>query len=62
MPEVRYYTVSQERELKVWANSPIEAAEIADSAFNDKIQEGSAEAAHIRSPVRERTIEVREDY
>lgn len=63
MPEIRYYTVTQEREVKVWANSPIEAAQVADAAFNDRIQEGDQSAApHIRSPVRERSIDVREDY
>ena len=63
MPEIRYYTVTQEREVKVWANSPIEAAQIADAAFNDRIVEGDQSAApHIRSPVRERSIDVREDY
>ena len=62
MPEVRYYTVTQEREVKVWANSPIEAAEIADAAFNNKVEKDSVEAPHVRSPVRERSIDVREDY
>lgn len=63
MPEIRYYTVTQEREVKLWANSPIEAAQIANAVFQDKIQEGDQSAApHIRSPVRERSLDVREDY
>jgi hypothetical protein len=34
MPEIRYYTVTQTREVKVWANSPADAALVADGKFN----------------------------
>jgi len=33
MPEIRRYTVRQEREVVVVANSAVEAAQIANSAF-----------------------------
>lgn len=63
MPEIRYYTVTQEREVKVSASSPIEAAQIGDAAFSGRIEEGDQSVApHILNPVRERSIDVREDY
>jgi hypothetical protein len=62
MPEVRYYTVSQRREVKVWANSPIEAAQIADAAFRGEVQQDDLTATHITRPVRERDLAVREDH
>jgi hypothetical protein len=63
MPEIRYFTVTQEREVKVWADSPVEAAKIADAAFSGRIEEDDQSApSHIRSPIRERTLDVREDY
>lgn len=62
MPELRYYTVTQEREVKVSANSPIEAAQIADAAFKGVIQKDDPSGPGITNPVRERDITVREDY
>lgn len=35
MPKIRHYRVTQTREVKVTANSSIDAARIADVAFND---------------------------
>ena len=34
MPEIRYYRVTQTREVKITANSAIDAALIADHAFD----------------------------
>ena len=62
MPELRYYTVTQEREVKVSANSPIEAAQIAAAAFKDEIDEDGLAVTHITHPVRDRDLVVREDY
>ena len=62
MPEIRYYTVTQEREVKVSAGSPVEAAQIADAAFKGEVQEGDLTATHIAKPVRDRDLVVREDY
>jgi hypothetical protein len=64
MPEIRYYTATQEREVKIWASSPGEAAQIADAIFNDdKTEEPDQDAlSRIRSPIRERSLDVREDY
>ena len=62
MPEVRYYTVTQEREVKVWANKPFEAAQIADAAFKGEIQNGDLAETHITRPVRDRDLLIREDY
>lgn len=62
MPEIRYYTVTQEREVKVTANSPLEAAQIADAAFKGEISVGDLTNVHIQKPVRERGLVVQEDY
>lgn len=59
MPEVRYYTVTQEREVKVWANSPVDAAVIADGKFNGYTP-SQIEGA-LTSGVRDRSLVVRED-
>lgn len=62
MPEIRYYTVTQEREVKVSASSPLEAAQIASAAFDDEIEDDDITKIHITKPVRIRDLEVREDY
>lgn len=70
MPEVRYYTVTQEREVKVMANSAIDAARIADAAFNGQTEPVHHERlgilpdiwGHPTTPVRVRDIVTREDY
>jgi hypothetical protein len=58
MPEMRYYTVQQTREVKVWAQCPSDAAQVADGKFNGHAPdvEGSA-----TSEVRDIDILVRED-
>lgn len=60
MPEIRYYTVTQEREVKVWANSPVDAAVIADGKFNGYTPSQIEGAA--TTEIRTRDIVVREDY
>lgn len=35
MPEIRYYRVTQTREVRVVANNPVDAVRVADVAFND---------------------------
>lgn len=34
MPEIRHYIVTQERQVKIWANSPEDAAIVGASVFN----------------------------
>lgn len=60
MPEMRYYTVRQEREVRVTATSAINAARIADAAFEG---DGDVPIALGRAltEVRVRDIDVRED-
>lgn len=60
MPEIRYYTVTQEREVKVAANSTIDAARIADTAFNDEII--APVEGQTLTPIRTRDLVIREDY
>ena len=62
MPEKCYYTATEEREVKVWANSPVEAAQIAYMAFRGEIKEDDLTKTHILSPIRNRDLVVREDY
>lgn len=60
LPEIRYYTVTQEREIKVSANSPIDAAVLANRVFsNTKYPE---DQVNVKMPIRERALNVREDY
>jgi len=65
MPELRYYTVTQEREVKVSAESAIDAARIAELAFTDG-EDGDLMVLELPgralTPIRTRNIVVREDY
>lgn len=61
MPENRYYTVTQEREVKVQASTPLEAGEFAQHVFDGKPLDGEIKG-RIRSPIRDRDLNVREDY
>lgn len=60
MPEIRYYTVTQERQVKVWANTPFEAALVANAAFQDVVP-GDVPGA-VLTPIRDLDIVAREDY
>ena len=61
MPEIRYYTVTQEREVKVSASDPLEAAELATAAFKGEITDSDIAKLHVTQPVRDLGIVVRED-
>lgn len=59
MPELRRYTVKQERSVQVSANDPVNAALLASRVFaNTKKQ---ADQTNVRGPIREIALEVRED-
>lgn len=63
MPEIRYYTVTQEREVKISASNTLEAAKLADAAFSntlDRLPIGSDR--NVLIPIRVRELIVREDY
>lgn len=60
MPEIRYYTVIQERELKVCAPGPAEAASLANKVFRDEAVT-SGDGINVLKPVREISLNVRED-
>ena len=71
MPEIRYYTVTQEREVKVAANSAADAVLIADAAFthgqdsNHSVAKGKSPEGvwgNTRTEVRVRDISAREEY
>lgn len=62
MPVMRYYTATQEREVKISASSTMEAAQIADAAFKGEIKPEDIAAARVTSEIRERELVVREDY
>lgn len=60
MPGIRYYTVTQEREVKVAANSAAGAARIADCKFRD-VEYPPDVYGQALTPVRVRNIFARED-
>jgi len=62
MPEVRYFTVTQEREVKVSADHPLAAAQLGQAAFDGQIDDEDLARLHVTKPVRQRSLEVREDY
>jgi hypothetical protein len=62
MPETRYYTVTQEREVKVSANSPGDAIRVAELAFKGEMSKSSDVVGNVQSPVRDREISAREDF
>lgn len=43
MPEMRYYTVTQTREVKIVANSVLDAANLGDAAFKNGLRNGGNE-------------------
>jgi hypothetical protein len=62
MPEIRYYTVTQTREIRVSATSPINAGLLAERLFASSSKRLKvADKVNVLSPVRERSLEVRED-
>lgn len=62
MDEKRYYTVTEEREVKVAAKSALEACAVADAAFRGEIRESDLTNDSVLSEVRPRFISAREDY
>lgn len=62
MPAIRYYTVTQEREVKVSASSTIDAARIADAIFKGEIDRDDLPEGHLIKEIRDRDLVVREDY
>lgn len=63
MGETRYYTVTEEREVKVAAESAIEASIIANDVFRDAaVISDSNNLGRVLTPVRVRDIVTREDY
>lgn len=66
MPVVRYYTITQLREVKVAANSAVDAAVIADAEFNGSphniVDIIPGRDGRVTSAIRVRDLVVREDY
>lgn len=62
MPEIKYYTVTQEREVKVSANSPADAVRVADAAFKGEDHDFRDIGGAVQTPIRDRDIHAREDY
>lgn len=64
MPEIRYYTVVRTQRLRLSANSPIEAAEAADTVFKGEVSlsdEMAQRGIRVREPIRDLGFEVKED-
>lgn len=62
MPANRYYTVTQEREVKISATNVLEAAKIAHAVFSGEVSKSEIPSAGILTEVRDRDLVVREDY
>lgn len=68
MPPFRYYTVTQEREIKIAAGSAIDAGIIASACFDlyddDEVLnvKSGYTPGHALSTVRNRDLLIREDY
>lgn len=66
MPIIRYYTVTQKREVKIAANSAIDAAVIADAEFNGDsrniVDVIPGRDGRVTSEIRVRDLVVQEDY
>lgn len=63
MPEIRHFTVSQTREVKISASSPIEAAGLADKVFTGETTTSTpGDTTKVETPIRDRDLSVREDY
>lgn len=58
---MRYYTVTQEREVKIVSNSAVDAARIADAVFEQKDPPADV-WGHASTPVRVRDLVTREDF
>lgn len=61
MPSIRYYTVTQELEIKVTANSPSDAIRVATAAFRNEDHDFREIGGTVQSPVREIEITAREE-
>lgn len=61
MPENRYFTVTQERSVKVSATDIFQAATLANMAFKDETIDSGSVLGWILGPVREIDLYVRED-
>jgi len=59
VPELRRYIVKQEREVKITATSPLNAALIAGRAFAGAKK--PEDQINIRSPIKEISLDIRED-
>jgi hypothetical protein len=59
--EIRYYTVIEQREMKVAAHNPTQAINLATAVFAGR-EVNAEEGISILKPIAVRSIEAREDY
>lgn len=59
MPEIRYFIITQTREVRVQANALPDAMQIADAYFEDKPKPDIY--GHVISPIRNTKMTGRED-
>lgn len=59
MPLIRNYTVIETREVRVTANNPVDAANLAYAHFREEACD--VPGGSIRSSILDRSLEVRED-
>jgi hypothetical protein len=61
MSDIRYYTVSETREIKVTATNPTQAVKLATAVFEGRVVIAE-EGIGVFKPISIRSIEAREDY
>jgi hypothetical protein len=59
MPELRYYTIVQEREVKVSATKPIDALVLADRVLSGTMK--PEDQINVQQRPRELSLNIRED-
>lgn len=63
MAAIRYFTVTQEREIKISTTDPATAVVIATEAFDNNSSTGiSDERGRVTSGIIDKAISAREDY
>lgn len=62
MTEIRYFTVTEERQVKVAAKDALAACAVADAAFRGEIRESDITNTSVLTEVKGISISAREDY
>lgn len=59
---IKYYTVTRQQEVKISATNPLDAAKMAQSVFDGEAITSGIGGARVTHAVKQRTLDVSEDY